>query len=65
MYDDVSDALDDSFTSRAENTAGFVSKYINEAQTATGSDAVDPALNQARKVLLDAEICVQQKAKVL
>ena len=55
MYDEVSDALDDSFTSPATNTAEFVQKYILEAETATGSDFVDPALNQARKVLLDAE----------
>ena len=54
MYDGVRDLMPD-ITSTAPNTRDFVEKYIAQSQTATGAPFLHPALEQAAKVLKDAE----------
>jgi hypothetical protein len=54
MYDGVRDLMPD-VSSAAPNTRAFVEKYIADSQTATGAPFLHPALEQAAKVLKDAE----------
>jgi len=55
MYDEVGDLMPNNISSPATNVAEFVTKYIDEAKTATGADFINPALTQARKLLADAD----------
>lgn len=54
MYDGVRDLLPD-ITSTAPNTRAFIEKYIADSKTATGQPFLHPALQQAEKVVLDAQ----------
>jgi predicted RNA-binding Zn ribbon-like protein len=54
MYDGVRDLMPD-IKSTAPNTRAFVEKYIADSQTATGAPFLHPALEQAAKLLKDAE----------
>jgi hypothetical protein len=55
LYNNVNQFIPPTLTSNADNTVEFINKYFSQTKTATGKDAVDPALRMAEKVVRDAK----------
>ena len=54
MYDEVGDLIGDTVKSDAGATREFVQKYLETSKTATGAPDLNPALEQAGRLLKDA-----------
>ena len=54
MYDEVGELIGDTVRSDAGATQKFVTKYLSQSKTATGAPDLNPALEQAGRLLQDA-----------
>ena len=54
MYDEVGELIGDTVRSDAGATQKFVTKYLAQSKTATGAPDLNPALEQAGRLLQDA-----------